>query len=75
MVVSLSRAEFSKVQQSFAQVLGNFKFQTIGDQTEDEKMISKLPDPFSFREGITVISRIVGPKNHGEHALISPLLK
>lgn len=30
---------FSKAQLSFAQVLMNFKFQTIGEQTEDEKMI------------------------------------
>ena len=29
------------MQQTFAQSLGNFKFQTIGEQTEDEKMISK----------------------------------
>jgi len=33
--------EFSKVQQSFAQSLSNFKFQTIGEQTEDEKMIGR----------------------------------
>lgn len=31
--------EFSKAQVAFAGVLGNFSFQTIGEQTEDEKMI------------------------------------
>ncbi len=43
----LPPTEFSKVQQSFAQVLGNFQFQTIGaEQTEDEVMIgSVLPSP------------------------------
>ena len=34
-----SPPEFSKVQRSFAQTLGSFRFQTIGEQTEDEKMI------------------------------------
>ena len=34
-------SEFSKAQQRFAQSLCNFKFQTIGEQTEDEKQISK----------------------------------
>lgn len=29
------------MQQSFAQSLSNFKFQTIGEQTEDEKMIGR----------------------------------
>ena len=31
--------EFSKAQVAFAGALGNFSFQTIGEQTEDEKMI------------------------------------
>lgn len=34
-------AEYSKMQQTFAQHLGSFKFQTIGEQSEDEKMISE----------------------------------
>ena len=33
--------EFSKMQQTFAQHLASFKFQTIGEQSEDEKMISE----------------------------------
>ena len=33
--------EYSKMQQTFAQHLGSFKFQTIGEQSEDEKMISE----------------------------------
>lgn len=34
--------EFSKAQIAFASALGNFSFQTIGEQTEDEKLISKF---------------------------------
>ena len=34
--------EFSKVQQTFAQHLGSFKFKTIGEQSEDEEMISEF---------------------------------
>ena len=33
--------EFSKAQVAFAGALGNFSFQTIGEQTEDEKMIGE----------------------------------
>jgi len=35
-------SEFSKAQIAFANALGTFSFQTIGEQTEDEKMISKF---------------------------------
>ena len=37
-----SNLEFSKMQQTFAQHLNSFKFQTIGEQSEDEKMISEI---------------------------------
>ena len=33
-------AEFSKAQHSFATALSNFKFQSIGGETQAEKMIS-----------------------------------
>ena len=34
-------AEFSKTQHTFAEYLSSFKFQTIGEQSEDERMIGK----------------------------------
>ena len=47
-VILVTPAEFSKAQVAFAQVLGGFTFQTIGEQTEDEKMISKF-NSLTFR--------------------------
>lgn len=34
--------EFSKAQVAFAGVLGSFSFQTIGEKTEDEKLIGEV---------------------------------
>ena len=41
MVKDIIIAEFSKTQKTFAGHLRSFKFQTIGEESEDERMIGK----------------------------------